>query len=277
MSEAIGIYQSDAVDIQAVMALVVAAEWPHRAEDIEAAMTLGHTWLARDNEHERLAGIGVWWDFGTAAGRIGLVIVSADYQGRGIGRSLVEHLLADADPRALMLLSTNAGQSLYGKLGFRTIGRAQRHQGHCRREPMADPRIRMTTRDDHERLSQLDHMAVGARRGDILAHLFQAGHTRVLSHQGEIVGYAVERPFGLGSVVGPIVAASETDAIALFNASVRPGFVRVDRPMEAALFGQHLTNCGLAGDEVSDVMVLGEWPALSGPAHVFAMAGHAWG
>ena len=93
----------------------------------------------------------------------------------------------------------------------------------------------------------------------------------------EIVGYAVERPFGLGSVVGPIVAASETDAIALFNASVRPGFVRVDRPMEAALFGQHLTNCGLAGDEVSDVMVLGEWPALSGPAHVFAMAGHAWG
>lgn len=277
MSSAITIYPSDAGDIQSIMALVTAARWPHRAEDVEAAMALGHVWLAQNSENECLAGIGVWWDFGTTAGRIGLIIVSPDYQGRGIGRRLVEKLLVDAGPRALMLLSTDAGQSLYGKLGFRTIDRAQRHQGHYRQQPVPDARIRTATRDDHARLSQLDHLAVGAARGDILTHLFQAGTARVLRGQGEIVGYAVERPFGLGTVVGPIVAPSEADAIALFKASARPGFVRVDRPMQAALFGQHLTDCGLAGDEVSDVMVLGEWPALCGPAHIFAMAGHAWG
>jgi Acetyltransferase (GNAT) domain len=35
---------------------------------------------------------------------------------------------------------------------------------------------------------------------------------------GTVVGYAIERAFGHGSVVGPVVAATEPDAIAFFNA-----------------------------------------------------------
>lgn len=102
---------------------------------------------------------------------------------------------------------------------------------------------------------QLDAGAMGADRDRILAHLFEVGQTIVLTDNGLPTGFAVERAFGLGSVVSPIVAPSEQDAIALFNASTRPGFVRVDRPIGDELLGKHLKACELEGDEVSDVMV----------------------
>jgi hypothetical protein len=85
------------------------------------------------------------------------------------------------------------------------------------------------------------------------------------------------RAFGRGSVVGPVVATTEPDAIALFNATARPGFMRVDRPSDAADFGRHLTACGLALDSESPAMVRGDWPAATGPQRIYALAGHALG
>jgi hypothetical protein len=78
-------------------------------------------------------------------------------------------------------------------------------------------------------------------------------------------------------VVGPVVAATEPDAIALFNATARPGFVRVDRASEAAIFGRHLTACGLVLDGESPAMLRGEWPASTAPQRIYALAGHALG
>jgi hypothetical protein len=92
-----------------------------------------------------------------------------------------------------------------------------------------------------------------------------------------VVGYAVERAFGRGSVVGPVVAAAEPDAIALFNAAARPGFVRIDRPLDAPSFGRHLTACGLMPDSESPAMLRGDWPAAMTPQRIYALASHALG
>jgi hypothetical protein len=74
-----------------------------------------------------------------------------------------------------------------------------------------------------------------------------------------------------------VVAATEPDAIALFNAAARPGFVRVDRPSDAADFGRHLTTCGLALDSESPAMLRGDWPATMAPQRIHALASHALG
>lgn len=277
MNRSITIHPATGDDLQSIKELVAGVGWPHRTEDIKAAMDLGHTRLARVSGCGRISGVAMMWAYGRRAARIGLVVVGPDYQGRGIGRRLVERLLVDTGSRAVMLLSTESGRPLYEKLGFRIVGSAQRHQGVYRRVPLSDPRIRLATIDDQRSLMQLDASATGADRGRILAHLFEVGHTTVLAVDGQPTGFAVERAFGLGSVVGPIVAPSELDAIALFNACARPGFVRVDRPIEAELLGRHLEGCELEGEEVSDEMVLGAWPPTQGPARIFAMAGHAWG
>jgi hypothetical protein len=61
------------------------------------------------------------------------------------------------------------------------------------------------------------------------------------------------------------------------NDEERPGFVRVDRPSEAANFGRHLTACGLMPDSESPAMLRGDWPAATAPQRIYALASHALG
>jgi Acetyltransferase (GNAT) domain len=123
----------------------------------------------------------------------------------------------------------------------------------------------------------LDAAAFGARRPAVLDHLLAAGRAFVLVENGTVVGYAIGRAFGHESVVGPVVAANEPDAIALFNTAARPGFLRVDRPLEAANFGRHLTTCGLTPDGEYPAMLRGDWPASMAPQRIYALASHAVG
>jgi GNAT superfamily N-acetyltransferase len=88
-------------DLDVVAALVAAVGWPHRRADIAALIELGRGRLARAGD-DRTFGVGLWWPFGDTAARLGLVVVSPDSQGLGIGRRLVEQLLADAGRSAAL-------------------------------------------------------------------------------------------------------------------------------------------------------------------------------
>jgi GNAT superfamily N-acetyltransferase len=262
-------------DLDAV-ALVAAVRWPHRRADIAALIELGHGRLARGGDGRTL-GVGLWWPFGETAARLGLVVVSPDSQGLGIGRRLMQRLLADAAPRSVMLLATPAGRPLYERLGFVEVGAVCQHQGEYSGRRHPDPRIRAATFEDRSAVLCLDAAAFGVPRPAILDHLLAVGRAFVLVEHARVAGYAIERAFGRGSVIGPVVAATEPDAIALFNAAAHPGFVRVDRPLDAASFGRHLTACGLALDSKSPAMLRGDWPASTAPERIFALASHALG
>lgn len=263
-------------DLEAVSALVAEVRWPHRPADIDALIRLGHGRLVKDGKD--VLGVGLWWSFGAALARLGLVIVSPRAQGRGLGRRLVEALLADAAPRPVTLLATRAGRPLYDRLGFvATGGEIAQHQGEYRGTPRPDPRVRLAVPGDIPAIDRLDAAAFGAGRRAVLDDLMAAGRTVVLVHGGTVTGFAVERPFGRGAVVGPVVAAGEDDAIALFDALARPGFLRVDLPADAARFAAHASAAGLAFDSASPVMTLGAVPAPAGPPRIFALAGHALG
>jgi hypothetical protein len=123
----------------------------------------------------------------------------------------------------------------------------------------------------------LDAAALGVPRPAVLEHVLTVGRAFVLVEDGRVTGYAIERAFGRGSVIGPVVAATEPDAIAPFNAAARPGFVRVDRPLDAANFGRHLAACGLALDSEAPTMLRGDWPAATAPQRIYALASHPLG
>jgi predicted N-acetyltransferase YhbS len=276
MTNTIALPPVSMADLDAVEALVQAVRWPHRRADVAAMIELGRGRLARSGDGRTL-GVGLWWPFGDTVARIGLVVVSPATQGLGIGRRLVERLLADTAPRSVMLLATQAGRPLYQKLGFVDVGAVCQHQGECRGGGNADPRIRLAGPDDWAAILNLDTAAFGAARQGVMDHLLAVGRTFVLVNDGQVAGYAIERAFGRGSVVGPVVAASEPDAIALFDAAARPGFVRVDRPSDAVQLGRHLTACGLTLDSESPAMLRGHWPPAAGPQRILALAGHALG
>ena len=107
--------------------------------------------------------------------------------------------------------------------------------------------------------------------------LAAAGEVSVLSENGTLTGYAMARSFGRGAVIGPIVAANEADAIALFRSLARPGFIRVDCPGDAGTLIGHLKNSGLANTGTSPVMVRGDWTGPTGPNRIYGLASHALG
>ncbi len=111
----------------------------------------------------------------------------------------------------------------------------------------------------------------------MIAEMFDAGKTSILRVSDQITGYAIARPFGLGHVLGPLVARNDDDAEALFSATACPGVLRVDRLVETESLGRFLEARDLPGHEITHSMVLGTAPNSSGKGRIFSMAGHAWG
>ncbi len=264
-------------DLDAIMDLVRVVQWPHRRGDVAMMLDLGSGRVVVDDKR-RVRAVGLWWPFTPDFARIGLVIVAPDAQGCGLGRRLMKQILADTGDRSVKLLATEAGYPLYEKLGFVPVGGCRQYQGVYTGAPDDDPAIRDGVAEDLDALLALDGPAFGAGRATALRALMAAGRTAILTGDDGIDGYAIERAFGRGAVVGPIVARSEDAAIRLFRALARTGYVRVDMPVEAETFGRHVARYGLAPVAVdSPVMVLGDWPAPTGDHKVFGLASHALG
>ena len=81
-----------------------------------------------------LAGAVVLTRYGTDLASVGMMLVAARYGGRGLGRALMEHLLAEAGDATVTLFATDLGKPLYDKLGFRTIRRSAAFTGPFRAE-----------------------------------------------------------------------------------------------------------------------------------------------
>ena len=264
-------------DLDAAVELSARVCWPHRPADLHFLLTSGNGRIVRAEHTERALGVGLWIPYGDDVALMGMVIVDPEHQGMGIGRRLVETLMADAGDRTLLLNSTDSGRRLYEKLGFRTIGGVLQRQGVNRERAARDPSIRDTTRSDRDAIVALDAKAFGAPRVSLVERLLDDSRAVVSLAGGAISGYALAREFGLGEVVGPVIASSDAEAIALFRAIAGSGFTRVDCPSEAAGFSVFLDNAGLRVVDRPTRMVLGDWTEPPRAPRVFALAGHALG
>ncbi|HEY5794868.1 MAG TPA: GNAT family N-acetyltransferase [Bosea sp. (in: a-proteobacteria)] len=268
-------------DAPACAALSRAVGWPHRAEDCAMAIALGHGSIATVGDE--VAAVGMWWPYGESHATVGMIIVSPDHQGAGIGGRLVQGLLAQAKDRSLMLNATAAGQPLYERLGFVACGGISQHHGEvldvAAPELAAGAALRAATPADAPEIGRLDQAASGLPRGPLLASLLERGECVILERAGRAVGFSVLRRFGRGLVVGPVVAESDGDAQALMAHWLhgrRGQFMRIDIHTGSPLAGW-LTQHGLkpAGDVVA--MVRGALPVVHGPLRLHALANQALG
>jgi GNAT superfamily N-acetyltransferase len=117
----------ESTDIIAAHALSLAVGWPHRAEDWQSMFAAGSGFVAQDDGE--VIGTALYWKCGTDRGTLGLVIVSPEAQGRGIGRQLMELVLKALGNRVTFLHATPAGKPLYERLGFEACGTVDQHQG----------------------------------------------------------------------------------------------------------------------------------------------------
>lgn len=267
-------------DLPAATELSQEQQWPHRIEDWQLFLESGEGLAAvRDG---KLIGTTLGWRFGPDMATIGMVIVSPAAQGRGIGRQLMDEMIARLGNRTIVLNATEEGLPLYQKLGFVETGRILQHQGIARDVPLAEltrgDRIRPKGKAD-TKLADLHSAASGMDRAELFRALAAQSDTVVYTRDNVPVGFAMLRRFGRGWAIAPVVApdAAVAKALILHWLGVKQGsFCRIDVTEESGL-GAWLDSLGLP--RVGSVRTMARGPApVSGPnAKIFALAAQALG
>ncbi|WP_248796401.1 GNAT family N-acetyltransferase [Pseudomonas sp. MWU13-2105] len=268
-------------DLPSAHALSVQLKWPHRLDDWAMLQRVSEGFVVLDGE--RLIGTAFTCPQGGFA-TIGLVIVSDDYQGQGIGRRLMEQALNACQSRTPMLNATLAGAPLYTSQGFIEFGRIQQHQGQAHApasEPLADGEAcRPLHEADRPRQLALANAASGLERKTVLMALQDAvEHSVGIERDGQLRAFALLRPFGRGRCIGPVVAENPEQAkqlIAALLAQVPGAFVRIDIPADSGL-SDWLESAGLKQVDTVAQMARGVPPQAVNGVRQFALVTQAIG
>jgi GNAT superfamily N-acetyltransferase len=220
-------------DLASAHEMSQAVGWPHRLEDWHFVHRLGTGFIAELDG--AVIGTAMCWKQGHKHGSLGMIIVSSEHQGKGIGRRLMALILVELGDRCTLLNATEAGKPLYESLGFRTTGAICQHQGIMLAKPpaiLAEPElIRAIRTDDLPSIIALANCATGTSRNSAMKQLAAEAEGVVLERNGEINGFSIIRRFGRGYVIGPVVAPDSSRAnalIACWSEAYADQFVRVD-------------------------------------------------
>lgn len=271
-----------AADVVPAYSLSQKVQWPHRLEDWQQSWSLGAGVIAEADGV--LVGCALRWLWGEHRATLGLVIVAEQHRGKGIARAMMQRLMAPLGDYQLQLVASDQGKPLYRQLGFVDKGPLTQHQYRAlpARNTAPLPKglsLRPALPQDIPVLSALDFSASGMQRQPLWATLLaSADQALVLERQGIVVGFALRRRFGYGSMIGPVVAPELAGAIALIDALCQPcsgQFVRVDTPLDSGL-SEWLVGRGLPCIDTPTIMVRGEFYRPNYDfAHTFALVSQA--
>ncbi len=266
-----------AADVPAAHALSVALKWPHRAQDWAMLQRVADGFVVLDQD--RVIGSAFACHQGPWS-TIGLVIVSDEYQGHGIGRRLMDLALDSVGPRTALLNATLAGAPLYRKMGFVEFGQIQQRQGNVIAPPAPAQAGRVLNAADQPRLLALANAATGLDRGVVMNAVFEDIEQAVgIEVDGELQAFAAIRAFGRGRCIGPVVAQNVEQAqqlIAQLLAPLADAFVRIDIPVGCGL-ETWLDSVGLRGVDSVACMSRGEVPQATAGVQTFALVTQAIG
>ncbi|MCB2046855.1 MAG: GNAT family N-acetyltransferase [Novosphingobium sp.] len=267
-------------DLLGAIELSQEQSWPHRPEDWELFFELGEGIVAELDD--KVVGTIMAWRFGEDYATIGMVIVTNEIQGQGIGRKLMQAMLDQLEGCNVVLNATQEGLPLYAKLGFVPCGVVRQHQGPAPAMPLIElmpgERVRPVGGSD-EHLVDMYSKASGMDRSHIFEALCRDSSAVVLSRDHEPVGFALLRRFGRGRAIAPIVAPDLDGAKVLIThwLGARAGkFCRID-VVEGLGLSKWLEAEGLPCVGTVTTMVRGKAPMPQEGPQVFAIAAQALG
>jgi predicted N-acetyltransferase YhbS len=268
-------------DLAAAHRLTQALRWPHRLHDWQLVYSVGTGYVAEAGN--TIVGTTMCWRYGADYASIGMVIVDPLWQGKGIGRKLMDVAMEELGERTLILNATAAGQPLYERLGFVPTGGVSQHQGSVFLAKLMalapGERIRPLGSSDSARLSALAARAAGLPRATVLATLMESAECVVIDRDDDIIGCAVLRRFGLGYAIGPVIAPDIERAKALIGhwiGTYAGAFVRIDVHADSGL-GPWLDEQGLLQVGSAITMVRGAAPLADATLRQFAIISQALG
>jgi predicted N-acetyltransferase YhbS len=195
---------------------------------------------------------------------LGMMAVDPDYQGRGIGRALLETAIESVPCETLLLDATDAAEPLYRKYGFIDEGFSYDLRGFP-----AGASGETELVDDMKQLIALDARTFGANRNSAIERLLaEPGSLHFQSDKGFLI--AQER------VLGPWVANDPATAEALLALCPAREF-RVMMPTENAAGSALLERCGFQVRRTVRHMRRGKPFSREGRAITYGQASFALG
>ncbi|WP_229421496.1 GNAT family N-acetyltransferase [Telluria antibiotica] len=269
-------------DLPAAHKLSLSVLWPHRLEDWKFVHGMGEGIVAEDETG--VIGTAMFWLYGRDYASVGMVIVAPERQKAGIGRGMVTRILRETGERNVLLHATRNHLAFCESFGFFQIGCVHQHQGSVFRTPFVllgeGERIRPVGPRDEAVLADLSRRALGRSSTVSLKHLMEVASLVAIDRYGELIGYAALRKYGLGHVIGPVIAPDAERAKALIAhwAGSRAGsFVRLDVP-DASGLSSWLTDMGLVQVEATvPILVRGEAPRPDPSMTRFALLSQSLG
>ncbi|WP_415645905.1 GNAT family N-acetyltransferase [Stackebrandtia soli] len=194
--------------------LAESRHWDREERKWDLLFAVGEVYGIRDQDGE-LATAAVLARNGATTATIGMVLTAERYERRGLGAATVRHLVSVADSAVLTMYATENGRPLYERLGFVADGVNTSYRGTVTAETSTG-RSRPAEPADLPGIRAVDAHAHGADRSKVLNRLPRfCSHLRVLDDHGAVTGYAGAWPNDTTTVVGPVIAANEDDALAL--------------------------------------------------------------
>ncbi|MFE0651580.1 GNAT family N-acetyltransferase [Streptomyces sp. NPDC059534] len=211
--------------------------WPREEHKWGLLLTAGTGYGIDDPSGTGLLACSVVTSYGPGLAAIGMVLVAERYARQGVGRRLMQHVLAEAGDTPLTLHATANGQPLYEELGFTETSRAEMVSGRFTfTTPAPAVPVRPATAEDLQAILRLDHEVFGLDRTPLITRLPAfADHLRVAEEDGEITGFAAAWPNMDTHVVGPLIARDPGTAQALIASLA----AATDRPLRTDIDVRH--------------------------------------
>ena len=271
-----------AADLPEVHKLSISVLWPHRLQDLKFVHELGAGIVAEDDTG--IVGTVMCFAHGRDHASLGMIIVTPERQRQGIAHELVSRVLKDVGDRSVLVHATNEGVPLCASLGFTQFGTVHQHQGTVYRAPIvplgAGERIRPVSSRDDAALTELASRAAGMQRRTVLKHLLGVAQCVAIDLYDELIGFAVVRKFGLGYVIGPVVAPDIARAKALiahWAGAYAGAFLRVDVPGKHGLSPWLIDMGMLQVDKTVPALARGEPPRADPAITQYALISQALG
>lgn len=245
-------------DIEAAMALVVEAGWNQTADDWTFMLEAGHGFGLRDNG--RLIATSIVLPYRPRVAWIGMVLVNGPSRQHGYATRLLRHCIAVARDAGVvpMLDATSAGHEVYRRLGFLDGPRLQRWRGKGGGKGEAGS---ATDNPDITDVIAMDAAAMGGSRALLLGALATRSGGQFKRHA---TGSLFTRPGRTATQIGPVLAQTQDDALALCGEAIQAidGPVLIDVPERETELARLLSSLGFEVERGFTRMALAEIPAL---------------
>ena len=247
----------DIADLPDCLRLAENRGWQAEEHKWRMLFAAGHGY-GIDDPAGGLAGVVVCTRYGPKLAAIGMMLVAAQHERRGIGAHLMRHALTHAEAATVWLTATEFGRPLYEKLGFRAIDECAQYIGEL--HGARPGRSRPVTTADLPGILAMDAEVFGADRAAVLHQLPAFGEAfRLVDGPDGLVGFGAAWRNVDTTVLGPVIAPDVDVARALLTdlAAHVTGPVRLDlvhsRPSQLAWARAH----GLRPASTTTVMIHG--------------------